>query len=547
MNSDSDNLIKLIKSLINNKAELLDLLNEKGIKLNKSLTYDEIISKVGEKQLLNLFGLESVQEGYRKIDIFDLIQKSYGLKEVNLLAKELGIQKKSKTENVREIFLSRNEEKISNAIKVLYKNKKFSGVYQYLKVISGPRGIIDSCCERISANIIQFLDNLKESDLKRIYQRLEIEEKAFTVDEMKQLILAHSLDENIIQEINKLISDRLIEPPEMPRWSSIISTSCGLFYREEGINPKLELRDFLLKKVDNDDLKLVIVKELKLKQEIDDGELERYLLEYLLDKSPEDIVHSFFDKPNIIRLAESIFKCKPNDDISFDEIINCVLSTLGFIIPPKLIGLKAYKEQIAQILDKTIFTVDDAATIARETDRVLRNLIQFSAKFIWEIKEEENYTKVVSEKCAVRKDFAKLSSGELIRILRVMYEIIERDDKIKQRLDSEFGQEYIISTSLKILEKWVAHRNAVIKRNEKLDRKIVEELISFADDIKDIYPLIVRVEKEETDKYNTHFIYLIDDKGAEHRILQAHYLEPIPYFMSPSNRTIVDPFIVKID
>lgn len=544
---NSDELIKLIKILINNKTDLLRLLDEKGIKLSKNLAYDEIISKVGEKELLKLFGLESVQEGYRKLDILNLIQKSYNLNEVNLLAKELGVQKKSKKENINEIFLLRNEEQISNAIKVLYKTKKFSGVYQYHKIVIGPKGIIDSHCEHKSTDIIEFLDSLKESDLKRVYQKLEVDQKASTIDEMKQLILIHLTDENIIQEANKLISNGLIDPPDMPSWSSIIVTSCGLFHREEEINPKLELRDLLLKKVDKDDLKIVIAKELKLKQEVVNHELERYLLEYLLDKSPEDIVHSFFDKPDIIRLAESMFKCKPNDDVSFDEITNCILSTLGFMIPPKLIGLKAYKEQIGQILDKTMFTTDDATTIARETDRVLKNLIQFSSKFIWEIKEGD-YTKMISEKCVVKKDFPKLSSGELVRILRVIDEIVRKDDRIKEKLHSEFGKEYIISTaSLKILERWVSHRNAVIKRNEKLDRKNIEELIEFADKIKDIYPLIVRVEKEETDKYDTHFIYLIDDRGAEHRILQTDYLEPIPYFMSPSNRTMVDPFIVKIE
>lgn len=546
MGSNSDDLIKLIKNLIKNKTDLLQLLGEKGIKLNKSLKYEEIVSKVGEKQLLNLFLIESVEEGYRKVDILHLIPKSYGRKEINLLAKELGIHKKtSKTENVSAIFLSKNEEKISNAIKILYKNKRFIGVYQYNKLISGPRGIIDGCCERISQDIIEFLNILKESDLKQIFRKLEINDKASTIDEMKQLILAHSTDENIIQEVNKLISNGLIEPQDMPSWSSIIVTSCGLFYREEGVNPKLELRDFLLNKVDKNDLLLVIAKELK--REVDNHELERYLLEYILDKSPEDIIHSFFNKPAIIRLSESMFKYKPNDDISFEEITNCILSTLGFIIPPKLIGLKAYKEQIAQILDKTIFNADDATTIARETDRILRNLIQFSAKFIWDIIEED-YTKVISEKCDVKKDFAKLSSGEFIRILRVMDEISRKDDKIKQKLHSEFSKKNIISNaSLKILEGWVSHRNAVIKRNEKLDRNIVKELLAFADGIKEIYPLIVRVEKEETDKYDTHFIYLIDDKGAEHRISLTDYLEPIPYFMSPSNRTIVDPFIVKIE
>ncbi len=548
--NNSEDLIKLLKVFIGNKANLLELLKDKkGLKLNKNLTYEEIISRVGEKELLNLFELDSVQEGYRKLDILRSIDVGCNLNEVNLLAKELGVKKKGKAETVKEIVLSKfNEEQISNAIKALYHNKKFSGVDQYRKIVIGPRGIVDSCCERVSTDILDFLNSLKESDLKQLYLKLGIKEKTSTVDEMKQLILIHSTDENIIDKVNKLISDRLIEPPEISNWSSLIVTSCGIFRRDEEINPKLELRDLLLKNVDKDDLKLVIAKELRLKPEIVDNELERYLLEYLLDKSPEDIIHSFFDKPDIIRLAESIFKCKPNDDISFDEIISCILSTLGFVIPPKLIGLKAYKEQIAQIIDKIVLTTDDAATIARETDRVLRNLIQFSSKFIWEIKGEEDYTKVILEKCAVKKDFAKLSSGELVRVLRLIDEIARKDNKIKEKLHSEFGKESIISVaSLKILERWVSHRNAVIKRNEKLDKKIIEELIEFADNIKDIYPLIVRVEKEETDKYDTHFIYLIDDKGTEHRISLTDYLEPTPYFMSPSNRTIVDPFIVKID
>ncbi len=397
-------------------------------------------------------------------------------------------------------------------------------------------------------DILVFLDSLNESDLKQVYQKLGIKEKAFKADEMKQSILIKSTDENIIQEVNKLISNKLIELPEMPRSSFVVVTSCGLFQNGENRpNPKVELKDFLLKNIDKDDLKLEIAKELRLKDEVIDSELERYLLQYCIIKSPEDIIKNFFNKPAIIRLAESLFKYKPHNDISSDEIINCILSTMGFIIPPKLTGLRAYREQIIRILDKSELTTDDAATIARETDTVLRNLIQFSSKFIWDIKGEGEYTKIVSEKCDVKKDFAKLSSGELVRILRVMDEIIEKDDKIKRKLFSEFGQECIISNSIKILDRWVPHRNAVIKRNEKLDRNIIEELIDFADNIRNIYPLIVRIEKEETDKYNTHFIYLIDDKGADHKILQTHYIEPVPYFISSSNRTIVDPFIAKIE
>ncbi len=58
--NNSEDLVKLIKYFISNKDHLLQLLKEKGIKLGRNLAYDEIISRVGEKEVLNLFQLESV-------------------------------------------------------------------------------------------------------------------------------------------------------------------------------------------------------------------------------------------------------------------------------------------------------------------------------------------------------------------------------------------------------------------------------------------------------------------------------------------------------
>lgn len=552
--NESRNLTKLLKIFVNNKKELLELLKEKkGVGLSEKLTYAEIISKMGEKELLSLFELESVREGYRKLDVLNLIYHSCVLNEVNLLAKELGIPKKGKKETVTNIVFSRkfDEEKIGYAIKSLHAKKKFSGVYQFSNIVIGPKGIIDSCSERTSTDIIDFLNEITKSNLKNIYQSLKIKEKATTEDEIKQLLLVNNTDEKIIETTNKLINRKMIDLPKMPTWSSIVVTPCGLYKKEDGTNPRESLKNFLLEYVDKDDLKLVIARELNLEDDMVDSELDRYLLEYVLEKSPENIINNFFDNPGIIRLSENLFKYKPNNDISFNEIINCILSSLGFIVPPKLIGLRDYEDKINHILDKSKFTIEDTAIIARETDNILRNIIQFFCKFIWEI--DYDFYKFINDKFKLR-DFSKLSSGKLVEILRLIDQIVKDDAAIRNKLYLQFNhQDFILSPeSYEILNSWVSHRNNVIKRSEKLDKKTVESLINLAENIKKIYPLIVRVEKEETDKYNTHFICLIDDRDIKHRIFRTYYLQPIPYFLSPKyrtrgDRTIVDPFIVKIE
>ena len=54
------------------------------------------------------------------------------------------------------------------------------------------------------------------------------------------------------------------------------------------------------------------------------------------------------------------------------------------------------------------------------------------------------------------------------------------------------------------------------------------------------------MDKEETDKYGTHFVILKDERGNEYRILTSIYIGTSVYFMSPSNKTLrINPFIVK--
>ena len=137
-------------------------------------------------------------------------------------------------------------------------------------------------------------------------------------------------------------------------------------------------------------------------------------------------------------------------------------------------------------------------------------------------------------------------------ILRNINKFIKKDKNIIDKMNLEFNQNYLIQNkTLKILDDWVTFRNSVIHANIpiviKETKDILKKIIDFSNDIqRNIYPLVVRLEKEEIDKYGTHFIIFEDERGNKHRLLRSGYIETSVYFMSQSNKPLrINPFIVK--
>ncbi len=94
----------------------------------------------------------------------------------------------------------------------------------------------------------------------------------------------------------------------------------------------------------------------------------------------------------------------------------------------------------------------------------------------------------------------------------------------------------------------MVHGSAINSIEEKLKSKqMLKFLIDFSNDIQEkIYPLLVRMDKEETDKYGTRFVILKDERENEYRILTSIYIDTSVYFMSPSDKILrINPFIVK--
>src|SRR5574341_1507914 len=126
MSDDYDNLIELLKNFIHNKTQLIDFLkqNNKAIKLNKNSTYKEIIALVGSQQILDLLGLHSINEGFRKIEIHGLLS-TLNRHEVRTLAKKLNLSGSTKEQCLNLIFKV-NENELLEAIKDLYHTNKIS-------------------------------------------------------------------------------------------------------------------------------------------------------------------------------------------------------------------------------------------------------------------------------------------------------------------------------------------------------------------------------------------------------------------------------------
>lgn len=81
MAENYDTLIELLKNFIHNKTQLIELLeSHKLLKLNKNSTYKEIIALVGSQQILDILGLHSINEGFRKIEIHGLLSTLYRIR-----------------------------------------------------------------------------------------------------------------------------------------------------------------------------------------------------------------------------------------------------------------------------------------------------------------------------------------------------------------------------------------------------------------------------------------------------------------------------------
>jgi len=550
MSDDYNKLKELIKMFVDNKQQLIYLLkSENNIKLNKNLTYKEIIDIVGKQRLLDLLKLQSIDEGFRKIDIFKLLS-NLNRNHVLALAKELNLPGDTKQECFESIW-GIKETVISETIKKLYDSNKILGVYQHKNVVLGPIGILDGCHEREHeyGNIIDFLNGFNQTEIKKIADSLKIENVNKSKEYFIQKILINYDNERIILAIQQLTLEKQIQIPQISKWSNLIITSCGIFEKKKFIlHPKEELRDFLLEDVSYDDLMSVISHELGIDKNT--FEIKSILLEYCVNNPPENVIKKFFSYPDILKLAEKVFHQNPPKSIPENEIVNCILSTLGFDIPQRLVGLKKYQEILKDVYDKTDISVDDVRLIANETDRILKDLIEFYSKFLWNIKEDDDFKKIVTDKLGIEKLFSKLSTGDLVGILRN----INNDKNIIDKMNLEFNRNYLIqNNTLKILNDWVTFRNSVIHANKpiviKETKDILTKITYFSNDIqRNIYPLVVRLEKEEIDKYGTHFVIFEDERGNKHRVLRSVYIETSVYFMSPSNKPLrINPFIVKRD
>ena len=551
MLDEDDKLIDLIKIFTDKKNLLAFLESKYGIKISKNSTYNTIINTVGNQKILDLFNLQNVEEGFKKIDSFKLLS-NLNRKQILALAKELNLSGSTKKECLINIFAV-NENSISEAIIKLYSLNKISTVHQYNTMVLGPLGILHSCCERENeyGDIIDFLNDFNLTDLRKVVESLNLENTDGTKDYCVQKILTNYENESILLTIQQLSFKKLIKVPDVDRWGNLVVTSCGIFESKDDVcHPKEELRDFLLKEVPHDDLKAVISHELGVEQ--DTLDINVSLLEYCVNNPPEKVIEKFFSYSDILKLTEKIFHQKPPKSISEDEIINCILSCIGFEMPQKLDGLKKYQENLKIVIDKNSITADDFRLISNETDRILKDIIQFYSKFMW-IDEKIDFKKVITNKLEIKKPFSKLTTGELVGTIRNLNDIIKKDENIIDRMKHEFNREYLMQNkTLRILDDWVQFRNSIVHKNIPIETKeaknIFKKIFDFSSDVQSgIYPLVVRLEKDETDKYGTHFVILEDERGNQHRVVyRSHFFDTTVYFMSTSEKLLrINPFLVE--
>jgi hypothetical protein len=202
-----------------------------------------------------------------------------------------------------------------------------------------------------------------------------------------------------------------------------------------------------------------------------------------------------------------------------------------------------------------------------ETERILQDIVYFHIAFLWKVRTrgrkpeevEAEITKIVRNVKVSDKPFSKLTFGEFIKLIRTLNKEVQRNRNLKDELVKTFNRNHILPQDrMEILNKmsqWratlFAHRR-MKESAKKPDRQTVSEIVRtlkgfsrFIEESK-IYPEVIQVTYEVTNKYGTRYLEAIDEKGNPW-VIEYRWLDPSkPYFMfSKTNPVAIDPIIIE--
>jgi hypothetical protein len=246
-------------------------------------------------------------------------------------------------------------------------------------------------------------------------------------------------------------------------------------------------------------------------------------------------------------------------------------TSVGFKIPPHLVGISAYQETLENYrkqLESTELQPEQEIGIMTsvyvETERVLKDIIYFYIANLWKEKMEKAYEadekkeaadKIIREEFLVKKRADVLTFGDLISLLRKMNECVEANEQLKKKLPEDFKRpQMVLKEHLQTLDQIAPYRSSFThdKKKEvdlKKCKEIISKLIALSRDFepKRIYPCLIRVAKEVTNDYGVTSLEAIDERNRKWILKPKGWVEPGPmYFIfSETNPIAVHPIVTK--
>jgi len=580
------------------------------VHLRNYLSYRSLLEtlfrQVGEKKLLLLLNLKSYEEGIIRCQFFDALYRA--LRETShshqltllykeLLEKQITIQRKiEKRIPARAIAFHVHEKEFANGWTNLAKQNQLPWAIHYERLTVGSLGWVPSLHNREKAlfgdfsspvveivldekyvpsedrrtiletiwnAITQILQRPSQFEISekwvagiRNYRRdIEMEEDVETrLMKLVQLIHVFFRDNDLSSMIATLITDRRIRPLKVRGAYERFS------YTEWYVTPyNIIKKPFAYETEANTNLAKLLRK--KINGQYLTARLEKYsgsyyqrLLAYCTREKPQDILRENFGLPKLREIAKEEFRIVGSVYLDETQLVNSVLLNLGFIPELALEGINRYMDVLRNCetrLGEDFSLSGVTADVYRETEGVLKDMIYFYLKALW----DEKIDNIIKSKLSLKlsKNFEKLTLGQVIGLIQNMNSKIRKIHDIKNRVKRAFNRDYLVSSNW---EKFLISLSGRLqparhKKHETISKQDLQELIGelrkFANYLKDknIFPKNIRITREVTEAHGTRYYEAIDDRGEELTITDV-YLEPIKTYLidSRSKHIAINPIVV---
>lgn len=592
-------LAKYITKKFGNKVAFLRWIDsETRVGLRNYLSYRSILEtlfkEVGEKELLFLLNLKNYEEAIIRCELFDVLYRalrettySHELTSLykSLLRKEISVERRiDKIKPAREIAFGVDEEVFAKSWTSLAKQNELQWAIHYKRLTVGSLGWVPSLHNRekeffeyFSSPVIKII--LDEKYIPSTDRRIILDEIWNTIIEVLerpsqfgisdkrvarvkdyrygiekekdektkllkfiQLIHVFFNDNDLPSMIATLITNRRIKPLK------VRGTYERFSYTEWYVTPYAIIKKPLGYGTEaNTNLAKLLQKKIKgeyIAPRLGDysGSYYQRLLAYCTTAKPRDILQENFGLPQLREIAKEEFRIVGSISLDKTQLINIILLTLGFIPELPLEGINSYVDFLHNCETKLRdgFSLSAVITdIYRETEGVLKDLIYFYLKALW----DEQIDNIIKNKLGLKfnKNFEKLTLGQVIGLIQNLNSKIRKIHDIKDKVKQAFNRNYLVSSNW---EKFLISLSARLQpgRHKKYEiitkedlQELIGELRKFANYLKDknIFPKMLRMAREVTEVHGTRYYEAIDDRG-EKLIITDVYLEPIKIYFIDS-------------